>query len=56
LCDTFTDDAGNEKTLRYKVLLYADSLTQCGERILSFAKQGYDMAVESIRQTDMILL
>lgn len=48
LIDTFTDLEGNVKTLRYKVLLWANDLTQANQRTQSFSREGYDMAVESL--------
>ena len=52
--DIFTDDAGNEKHLRYNVLLWADSLTEADSRAHSLARQGYNMLIQGIRQADYI--
>lgn len=54
LRDIWTDDKGNEKYLRYKVLLWADNLTQANQRVQELSKEGYDMLVEGIRQVDYI--
>lgn len=52
LKDIWIDDDGNEKTLKYKVLLWANDLTQANARALQLSHQGYDMQVESIKQVD----
>lgn len=52
LKDIFVDDNGNEKFLRYKVLLWADSLSQANARANELSHQGYSMLVEGIKQTD----
>ena len=52
LKDIWLDDDGNEKALRYKVLLWADDLTQANSNALQLSKQGYDMQIESIKQVD----
>lgn len=54
--DIFVDDNGNEKKLRYKILLWADSLQQAYTRAEEIARQGYDMHVESLKETDIIYL
>lgn len=56
LRDIWTDDKGNEKYLRYKVLLWADTLTQANQRVQELSKEGYDMLVEGIRQVDYIYI
>ena len=50
--DIFTDDDGNEKKLKYKILLWADNLTQANHRVQELAKEGYDMIIEGIKQVD----
>lgn len=52
LKDIWLDDDGNEKTLKYKVLLWADDLTQANSNALQLARQGYDMQIEGIKQVD----
>lgn len=54
--DVQLDDKGNEKALKYKILLWADSLTFADRRAHDIAKQGYDMTVEGIKQVDYIYL
>lgn len=52
LKDIFHDDEGNEKTLKYKVLLWADNLTQANQNVHQLAREGYDMQIEGIKQVD----
>lgn len=52
LKDIFTDDNGNEKYLRYQVLLWADTLSQANTRATELSHQGYNMLVEGIKQKD----
>lgn len=52
LKDIWLDEVGNEKTLRYKVLLDADDLADAQSNIQQLARQGYDMQVEGIKQVD----
>lgn len=52
LKDIFIDDNGNEKPLKYKVLLWADSLTQANQRTVELARQGYDMHVEGLKEVE----
>lgn len=50
------EDDGTEKSLKYKVLLWADSLTQANNSVLELSSEGYDMEVESIKQVDYTYL
>ena len=52
LKDVFTDDDGNEKPIRYKVLLWADSLPEAMSRTAAIVRQGYDMTVEGLKEVD----
>ena len=52
LKDIWLDNDGNEKTLKYKVLLWADDLTQANNNTLRLAREGYDMQIEGIKQVD----
>lgn len=52
LKDLFHDDNGNEKVLRYQVLLWANDLSQANQRAHQLSYQGYDMQIESIKQVD----
>lgn len=52
LRDTWTEDDGTEKHLRYKVLLWADTLSQANQRVHDLSREGYDMLIEGIKQVD----
>jgi hypothetical protein len=52
LKDLFTDDEGNEKPLKYKVLLWADTLSIALSNAMSLKAQGYDMEIETLKQVD----
>lgn len=52
LKDTFHEEDGTEKTLKYKVLLWADNPSQALNNTLQLARQGYDMQIEGIKQVD----
>ena len=52
LKDIWHDDDGTEKSLRYKVLLWADDLTQANQRVQELSREGYDMLIEGIKQVD----
>lgn len=56
LKDLWTDDDGNEKALKYKVLLWADSLTDATKNATELQKQGYNMLIESVREVNCIYL
>lgn len=53
LKDTWIDEVGDEKTMRYKVLLYAANLTECNQRVQELSREGYDMKVESLTEVEM---
>lgn len=52
LKDIFHEDDGTEKTLRYKVLLWANSLTEANHNVQLLSREGYDMQIEGIKQVD----
>jgi hypothetical protein len=52
LRDIFHDDDGNEKSLRYKVLLWANDLSQANERAHHLVHQGYNMQIEGIKEVE----
>jgi len=56
LTESYVDEEGVVKTLRYRVLLWADSLAQANARTQEFAREGYDMNVESITAKDISYL
>ena len=51
ISDTYTDDKGNEKIIRYKQLLPAASIGEAQEAINDYLKQGYDMRLDAIKLT-----
>ena len=52
LKDIFLTDDGTEKPMKYKVLLWADSLSEAMTRTNVFARQGYDMSVEGLKEVN----
>ena len=52
LKDIWLDTDGTEKDLKYKVLLWAEDLTDANHNIHQLARQGYDMLIEGIKQVD----
>jgi ssRNA-specific RNase YbeY (16S rRNA maturation enzyme) len=50
------EDDGTEKYIRYKVLLWAADLTEANSKAHELAREGYDMAIEGIKQADYIYL
>lgn len=52
LKDIYHDDEGNEKSIKYKVLLWADDLSQATSNVRNLQRQGYDMLVEGLKQVD----
>lgn len=56
LRDIWLETDGTEKYLKYKVLLWADTLTEANSRVQQLARQGYDMLIESLKQVDYTYL
>lgn len=52
LKDTFLTDDGTEKELKYKVLLWADSLSEAMARTNVFSRQGYNMSVDGLKEVN----
>ena len=52
LKDIYHDDNGNEKSMRYKVLLWADDLTSATHNVRELQRQGYDMQIEGLKEVD----
>jgi len=52
----YTDDNGNEKSMRYQTLLWAHSLMEANARAQEHSREGYDMRVESITEKEYIVL
>ena len=54
LKDIWIDEvSGDEKAIRYKVLLYANDLTECIQRVQELSREGYNMKVESLTEVEM---
>lgn len=52
LKDIWLEDDGTEKQLKYKVLLWANDLTEANKNAHMLARQGYDMQIEGLKQVD----
>ena len=52
LRDIFLADDGTEKELKYKVLLWADSLSEAMARTNVFSRQGYNMNVDGLKEVN----
>lgn len=52
LKDIWLEDDGTEKSIKYKVLLWADDLTEANNNAHQLAHQGYDMQIEGLKQVD----
>ena len=52
LKDVFIAEDGTEKPLRYKVLLWANTLSEANTHTQELAAQGYDMHIEGIKEVD----
>jgi len=52
----FLEDDGNEKITKYKLLLWANDLTEANVRALEIHREGYDLEVEGIHQQDITYL
>lgn len=51
LCDTFTDDNGNEKENTYKIAFFAYSIDDAKKFIDEYMQHGYDMRLKSLTET-----
>lgn len=49
--DVYTDDNGEEKSLRYKILFYAKDFDGAKAFISEFIKQGFDMTLVGLKRT-----
>ena len=52
LKDIWLTDDGTEKSIKYKVLLWAQSHGNALQRVQSLVREGYDMQIEGIKQVD----
>lgn len=51
---TYIMDDGTEKATRYKTLLWAENLADANVVAQQLFRQGYDMVIEGIKQSDYI--
>lgn len=52
IIDTFVNDDGSEKEVKYQVAVYAESTTQCNKIVNEYMAQGLnDMRCVAIKQT-----
>ena len=56
LRDTMLMDDGSEKTIKYKVLLWSDSITEAMTHAREIAQQGYDMQIDSLKEVNYTYL
>lgn len=56
LRDTMLMDDGSEKTIKYKVLLWADSITEAMTHAREIAQQGYNMQIDSLKEINYTYL
>lgn len=51
LMDVLHDDDGNEKEIKYKTILFAQSFDSAKAFISEYMRQGYDMSLVSLKLT-----
>lgn len=56
LRDVFLQDDGSEKVLRYKVLLWADNISDAIAHTRELASQGYDMQIDGLKEVNYTYL
>lgn len=56
LRDTILQDDGSEKALKYKVLLWADNISDAMAHAREIASQGYDMQIDSLKEVNYTYL
>ena len=56
LRDTFLQEDGTEKILKYKVLLWANDITEAMGHTRELAQQGYDMQIDSLKEVNYTYL
>lgn len=52
LKDIFLQNDGTEKAIKYKVILWANSISEAMNHVREIAQQGYDMQIESLKEVD----
>ena len=56
LRDVMLQDDGSEKTIKYKVLLWADSISEAMTHAREIVQQGYDMQIDSLKEVSYTYL
>ena len=56
LRDSMLQDDGNEKQIKYKVLLWADNISEAMTHTREIAQQGYDMQIDSLKEVNYTYL
>lgn len=56
LRDTMLQDDGSEKTIKYKVLLWANNITEAMTHAREIAQQGYNMQIDSLKEVSYTYL
>lgn len=56
LRDIFLQDDSSEKVLRYKVLLWADNISDAMAHTRELASQGYDMQIDGLKEVNYTYL
>lgn len=56
LKDIFHDNEGNEKAIKYKVLLWANDLSSATSRVRELQREGYDMLIEGLKEVNYTYL
>lgn len=53
LVDVFLNDDGSEKETKYTIAFFAKNITAANEFVNEYVKQGYDMSVTAIKETNI---
>lgn len=56
LKDTIHQDDGSEKVIRYKVLLWADNISEAMNYAREIVQQGYDMQIDGLKEVNYTYL
>lgn len=56
LKDNIHQDDGSEKVIRYKVLLWADNISEAMNHAREIVQQGYDMQIDGLKEVNYTYL
>lgn len=56
LKDSFLTDEGAEKSIKYKMLFWSNNISDAMSYIREYARQGYDMQIESLKEVDYVFI